>query len=58
MLKPDRAAELRERLRALLEEFDVAGPDEVEPGAVPFGYLIALYPFPEPRTTYPEATDD
>ena len=58
MLPPDRATELRTRLRALLEEFDVAGPDQVEPGAVPFGYLLAIYPFPEPQTTYPEASDD
>jgi DNA-binding transcriptional ArsR family regulator len=58
MLPAERVAELRTRLRALLEEFDVAGPDEVEPGAVPFGYLLAIYPFPEPRTTYPEASDD
>jgi DNA-binding transcriptional ArsR family regulator len=58
MLPPDRAVELRQRLRALMEEFDVAGPDQVEPGAVPFGYLIATYPLPDPRTTYPEATDD
>ena len=58
MLPPDRVAELRTRLRALLEEFDVAGPDQVEPGAVPFGYLLAIYPFPEPKTTYPEASDD
>ena len=58
MLPPDRATELRTRLRALLEEFDVAGPDQVEPRAVPFGYLLAIYPFPEPQTTYPEASDD
>ena len=58
MLPPDRAEELRKRLRALLEEFDVAGPDQVEPGAVPFGYLLAIYPFPEPQTVYPEASDD
>ena len=58
MLPPDRAVELRRRLRELLDEFDVAGPDQVEPGALPFGYLIATYPLPDPRTTYPEATDD
>ena len=33
-------------------------PLPAEPGSVPFGYLIALYPFPESTTTYPEATDD
>jgi DNA-binding transcriptional ArsR family regulator len=57
-LHPDRAAQLRERLRALLEEFDTDDPSDAEPGAVPFGFLIALYPFPEPTTTYPEASDD
>jgi DNA-binding transcriptional ArsR family regulator len=58
MLPAERVAELRARLRELLEEFDVAGPDQVEPGSLPFGYLIAVYPFPEPRTVYPEASDD
>src|SRR5262245_11656383 len=58
MLPAERAAELRQRLRALLEDFDVAGPDDVEPGSLPFGYLIAVYPFPDPSTPYPEASDD
>ena len=58
MVHPDRAAELRERLRALIAEYDTDTPEKAEPGSVPFGYLIALYPFPAPRTTYPEATDD
>jgi DNA-binding transcriptional ArsR family regulator len=58
MLPAERVAELRARLRELLEEFDVAGPDQVEPGSLPFGYLIAVYPFPERRTVYPEASDD
>jgi DNA-binding transcriptional ArsR family regulator len=58
MLPAERVAELRNRLRELLEEFDVAGPDQVEPDSLPFGYLIAVYPFPEPATTYPEASDD
>jgi len=58
MLPAERVAELRTRLRDLLEEFDVAGPEQVEPGSLPFGYLIAVYPFPEPTTTYPEASDD
>lgn len=58
MLPAERVAELRNRLRELLEEFDVAGPDQVEPDSLLFGYLIAVYPFPEPTTTYPEATDD
>src|SRR6476469_7642898 len=58
MLHPDRAAELRRRLRELLEEFDTDDPSKVEPGAVPFGYLLAIYPFPESTTTTPEASDD
>ena len=57
-IHPDRAAELRERLRALIAEYDVDTHGKAEPGSVPFGYLIALYPFPEPKTTYPEASDD
>ena len=55
---PDRAAELRERLRALIAEYDTDTHEKAEPGSVPFGYLIALYPYPEPKTTYPEASDD
>ena len=58
MLRPDRAAELRRRLHELLEEFDTDDPSKVEPGAVPFGYLLAIYPFPESTTTTPEASDD
>ena len=57
-IHPDRAVELRERLRALLAEYDIDTHDKAEPGSVPFGYLIALYPFPAPQTTYPEASDD
>jgi DNA-binding transcriptional ArsR family regulator len=57
-IHPDRAAELRERLRALLEEYDTDTHGPAEEGSVPFGYLIALYPFPDPKTTYPETTDD
>ena len=57
-IHPDRAAELRERLRGLIAEYDTATHAKAEPGSVPFGYLIALYPFPEPRTTYGESTDD
>jgi DNA-binding transcriptional ArsR family regulator len=57
-LPPERALELRRRLRELLAEFDTDGPGEVEPGSVPFGYLVAVYPFPDPATTYPERTDD
>ena len=60
MVHPDRAVELRRRLRELFEEFDTDNPGDVEPGAVPFGYLVAVYPFPTPATTStdPEATDD
>jgi len=58
MVHPDRAAELRRRLRELLEEFDTSDPADVEPGAVPFGYLVALYPFPAPATTDTETSDD
>jgi DNA-binding transcriptional ArsR family regulator len=57
-IHPDRAAELRERLRAVIAEYDIDTHEKAEPGSVPFGYLIALYPFPEPKTTYPEASDD
>jgi DNA-binding transcriptional ArsR family regulator len=58
MLSPDRAAELRRRLRELMEEFDTDDPKDVAPGALPFGYLIATYPFPAPTPTDPEASDD
>jgi DNA-binding transcriptional ArsR family regulator len=58
MVHPDRAAELRRRLRELLAEFDTDDPADVEPGAVPFGYLVALYPFPAPKTTDTETSDD
>ena len=57
-IHPDRAVELRERLRALLAEYDTDTHDKAEPDSVPFGYLIALYPFPAPQTTYPVASDD
>jgi DNA-binding transcriptional ArsR family regulator len=57
MLHPDRAAELRRRLRELLQEFDTDDPSDVEPGALPFGYLVATYPLPD-SPTYPEASDD
>lgn len=56
-IQPDRALELRRRLRELLDEFDTDSHGPAEEGAIPFGYLIALYPFPEPKTTYPEATE-
>ena len=54
---PDKAVELRRRLRELLEEFD----DDTTPRRAGLGSVrlpVALYPFPESTTTYPEATDD
>jgi DNA-binding transcriptional ArsR family regulator len=57
-VRPEQAAELRRRLRELIDEFELDTHDAAEAGAVPFGFLIALYPFPEPQTTDPEATDD
>jgi len=56
MVQPDRAVELRRRLRELLAEFDTDDPSDVEPGAVAFGYLVALYPFPTPTTTDTESS--
>ena len=46
-LGPARAAELRERIMALLDEFDDDEPEE--PAAGPFGLLIALYPITDAR---------
>ncbi|HET9344983.1 MAG TPA: helix-turn-helix domain-containing protein [Candidatus Limnocylindrales bacterium] len=57
-LRPDQAVELRRRLRELLAEFDADTHAPAEPGSVPFGYLVALYPFPDSTTTRPEASDD
>jgi len=56
MVHPDRAVELRRRLRELLAEFDTDDPSDVEPGAVAFGYLVTLYPFPTPTTTDTESS--
>ncbi|HXU86940.1 MAG TPA: helix-turn-helix domain-containing protein [Verrucomicrobiae bacterium] len=47
-LTPARATELRERLVALLEEFDADA--DADPGGTPFGLLIALYPVADGRT--------
>jgi DNA-binding transcriptional ArsR family regulator len=58
MLPPDRAAELRRRLRALLQEFDTDDPKDVEPGSIGFGYLVAVYPFPDRNPIHPEPSDD
>lgn len=46
MLPPAKAGEFKERLLALMQEYD---GDAGEPGAVPFGFLIALYRVPSPR---------
>jgi DNA-binding transcriptional ArsR family regulator len=45
-LTPKRAGELRERLVALLDEFDHDGE---RPGAVPYGLLLAFYPASTPQ---------
>jgi len=44
---PERAAELHDRMRALIAEFDEL--DDGEAGT-PFGYLVGLYPIAEGRT--------
>jgi DNA-binding transcriptional ArsR family regulator len=41
-LPPERAAELHERMRALIAEFDAL--DDAGDDAQPFGYLVGLYP--------------
>ena len=46
-MSPARAAEFRDRLTALLDEFDLGKHDD--PDGVPFGLLIALYPVPDSR---------
>lgn len=56
-----RAAEFRDRLTALLDEFDFDKHDE--PDGTPFGLLIALYPVPDTRLepgsdAHPEPSDD
>ena len=51
-LSPARAAELRERLQHLADEF---GEDD-EPDGQPYGVVVALYPMPHP--TADGATDD
>jgi DNA-binding transcriptional ArsR family regulator len=51
-LSPPRVAELRSRLLALAEEFG----DDDDPGGLPFGVVLAVYPLPaEPAA---EPTDD
>ena len=46
-LTPERAAELMERLTALLDEFD---RDTDAPGGTPFGVLLAMYPVIDTRS--------
>jgi DNA-binding transcriptional ArsR family regulator len=48
MLPPARAAEFRDRLLALMGEYDTETSD---PDAVPFGFLFALYRVPSPQET-------
>jgi DNA-binding transcriptional ArsR family regulator len=60
-LSPARAAEFRDRLTALLDEFDFDRHDEA--GGTPFGLLIALYPVTDTRidasgADLQEPTDD
>lgn len=56
-LSPARAAELRERLIALLDEFDA--DEGVDPDGTPFGMLLALYPIANERhDTTQEHPDD
>src|SRR5260221_3726488 len=51
MLPPARAAEFRSRLLALMAEYET---DKDLPGAVPWGFLIALYRTPPPVNETPE----
>ena len=56
-LTPERAAELRRRLVALEEEFDV---DEPGPDTQSYGIVLAVYPIAEPNPSTPsepEPTD-
>ena len=56
-LSPARATELRERLIALLDEFEVDA--DADPSGTPFGLLIALYPVADSRDdATQEPTDD
>jgi DNA-binding transcriptional ArsR family regulator len=55
-LTPDRSAELRERLTALLDEF--GGDSEDDPDSQPIGLLLALYPIADNRHEAPEEPSD
>lgn len=54
-LDPARALELRQRLRALLDEFD---RESGEPGDESFGFLLAFYPQPDVEPGDEETPDD
>ena len=56
-LSDDRAAELKARLAALLDEFDddPDGPDDASHQGQPYGLLVALYPI---NVVAPESDDD
>jgi DNA-binding transcriptional ArsR family regulator len=43
-VRPERAGELHDRMRALIEEFDALDDGE---DAQPFGYIVGLYPIAE-----------
>jgi DNA-binding transcriptional ArsR family regulator len=51
-VRRERAAELHERMRALLAELDEIHDD---PDGEPFGYLVGLYPMTERQTTDDQA---
>jgi DNA-binding transcriptional ArsR family regulator len=53
-LTPQRSAELRERLRALAEEFGADTDGDPDPDAQAYGVLLAVYPILD----NPEPTDD
>jgi DNA-binding transcriptional ArsR family regulator len=53
-LTPRRSAELRERLRALAEEFGADRDGDPDPDAQAYGILLAVYPMVEPE----EPSDD
>jgi len=54
-LSPARAAELKARLAALLNEFEADATGDEAPDALPFGLLVAMYPVTDTRQ---EPTDD
>ncbi len=55
-LDPARADELKERLAALLDEFDVISANPAD--GVPFGVLVAVYPVPETLSDPSEEPSD